>query len=127
METIWYIRLHPGEILSDHFPDEKECATLRQTMTNMSLRKTNILSSNLKFGWGICLLLASGGIAAGIKLISLSHLFETEDIRRHNLLFLGGVPCFIFSAGLLIYTVWDLVKQRKAPPPSSADGKGAEK
>lgn len=122
-----YIRLHPGEILSDHFPDEKECATLRQTMTNMSLRKTNILSSNLKFGWGICLLLASGGIAAGIKLISLSHLFETEDIRRHNLLFLGGVPCFIFSAGLLIYTVWDLVKQRKAPPPSSADGKGAEK
>ena len=33
-----YIRLHPGEILSDHFPDEKECAKLRQTMTNMSLR-----------------------------------------------------------------------------------------
>ena len=96
-------------------------------MTNMSLRKTNILSSDLKFGWGICLLLASGGIAAGIKLISLSHLFEAEDIRHHNLLVLGGVACFIFSAGLLIYTVWDLVKQRKAPPPSSADGKGAEK
>ena len=33
----------------------------------------------------------------------------------------------ILSAGLLICTVWDLVKQRKAPHPSSADGKGAEK
>ncbi|MEI3038420.1 MAG: hypothetical protein V8T90_05045 [Victivallales bacterium] len=120
-----FIRLHPGEILADHFPDEEECAKLRKTTINMSLRKANRLSPNLKYGWVICLLFAAGGIASGIKLISLSRLFGAEDIRHHNILVSGGIVCFVFSAGLLIYTVWDLAKQRKAPPPSPADGKGA--
>lgn len=117
-----FIHLKPGEILADHFPDDAECARLRNIRHQINLLvEVNKSSSTLKYGWLFCLLLCCGGTFAGVKLLSAGRLIGQDDVKIYNILFYGGIVSFVFAGAMLIYVIVEIYRMRK----SDDRGKGA--
>lgn len=109
-----FIRLKPGEILADHFPDDAACAKLRNIPHQISLMEVNKSSPRLKYGWLFCLLLCCGGTFAGVKLLSAGRLIGQDDVKIYNILFYGGIVSFVFAGAMLIYAIVEIYRMRKS-------------